>query len=195
MRQFILIALLSFLAISAFGQSKQKSKSSDTEKAFFEQTWYGSSISLGFGTDYFGIGLAPMAGYKFLDWLSAGPRVEINYFHLRGYASDNRIHSVNVLSGQVGVFARAKIARMFFTQIEFARNRSKYPVSGYNGVLIIDEGKVLTEVETRNKFFIGVGYSSGEIWRYEISLMYDLLAPKDVLNVPIEYRAGVSYNF
>ena len=195
MRQIIVISLI-FLAVgTALSQSKKNSRPSEPEKSFFEKTWYGSSIALGFGTDYFAVGLAPMAGYKFLDWLSGGPRVEINYFHLRGYGTDNRIHNVNVFSGQAGLFTRAKVARVLFAQLEYARNRSEYPISGFNGILSIEDGEVLTETESRNKFFIGAGYSSGREWKYEISLMYDLLAPKDVLNVPIEYRAGITYNF
>ncbi|MCC6815666.1 MAG: hypothetical protein IT267_04585 [Saprospiraceae bacterium] len=205
---FILLVLLSFSSVNPpqleaqstkkSTSTKSKKKKKDEENPFrLEKFWFGGGINLGFGSyslsssvpgNIFTFGIAPIAGYKLTNWLSIGPRAEINYFGGR-FDNNPEIIKLNSYTFGGGVFARAKFLTSIFAHIEYSYNSS---------LSIIDisaDNKLITERLWQDQFLVGIGYNPPSIWSYEFYIMYDFLAPKNSAQLPFQYRAGVTWNF
>lgn len=202
------LALLLVAAVIHPAEAQSKKKKSGTDKYFDEsgqkftqKLWYGGNIGLGFngGQDYsyFNISLFPMVGYKILRPLSVGPRVGVNYTYLKGLASDGNIHGVALTDYSVGPFARLKFLRYIFIHTEYEFVYQEILYGDQNGDLIwdTDNQKVYTERDTKSNLLAGLGYTSGQEFSYEISLLYNFLEPEDSQNLPFYIRAGFTYRF
>lgn len=209
----VLALLLSFsVAMDAQPNSKSKKskkKKSDPTEEYFDESgfkhrlWYGGGFNLGFAggntTNYFGIGVSPMVGYKIFDKVSVGPRVSIQYNYIKGIANDGITRKATPVSYAVGAFARVKFLPMLFAHAEYERENTGGVYTDGNGYLIYDinEGEVLTFREARNNVYLGLGYTSGgnSTIGYEILLLYNATVPEQSFELPFSFRAGLTYNF
>lgn len=186
---------------------KKKKKKKKTEKVderrssgfdWKEKLWFGAGGTLGFGGNELGntfaIGISPMVGYKFTPWLSAGPRLEANVVSGRFNVSTNEILKLNEFDYGAGVFARARTPFGLYGHIEyFVRSDEQW-----DGGFPADGNKLPTFRENVTAAYVGAGYNSQNgfsKWGYEIQLNYNLLAPENTVNLPIDLRFGLTYNF
>ena len=213
----LLLGCLFFAAQNAQAQfrvsdSKNK-KSKKEETPFKDKLWYGGGINLGFsafnGNNAFGFGVSPMVGYKFNNWLSAGPRLSV-FFTSQKYPG---IKALNLFNTDAGIFLRARVFRGFFLQGELANQWIQDP-----GYLVDRNGVTLTVLEydynrvtdiilgiakvpyTRFTQFIGAGYnfSNGEGGPgSEIGIFYNVALANDVKSYqnPLDYRFAFTWNF
>ncbi len=188
---FALLMLFCFTFSTTFSQggisttSKKKSESS-----FGYRLWYGSHVTLsfnsGFGESLFNFGLAPMAGYKLTPWLSVGPRVYFLYYGYRVNYGGGQVEKVNTSEWGGGAFTRIHPIPSFFAQLEY--DFQNEPL--INQDLTVDR-------RTRGAGYVGLGYSSGGggPWGFEVLLMYNVNQPSNTIESPLDYRAGITYNF
>ncbi len=204
---FITLVLAAILTNPTEAQTRgTKKKTSKTDQYFDEsgfanKLWYGGNFNLGFAGsgeyNQFVFGLSPMVGYKIIgDFVSAGPRVGFTYNFIKGRGTDNQIYKVSPVSYSFGAFARVKPIQNFFAHFEYENENTKgVNVDSFNR-LWIENGKVKTYKETRDNMYIGIGYSSGGLWAYEIMLLYNVNQPNDSsLDLPFSFRFGLTYKF
>lgn len=132
-----------------------------------------------------------MVGYKFNDWFSAGPRVEVQWYtgRFREFGT-GPVYKFNVVNLGGGLFARAKFLQQFFAHAEYGLIQYTYPV-GIN----TNDNRIETESQTIDQFLVGAGISFGGVFSSEFSVLYNLLAPEDTIDLPIVLRYGFTYNF
>ncbi len=188
------IFLLIFVLSSSYGQSKKAKK---PEVNFWkEKMWYGGGFNLGFSSDYyngfqtniFGIGISPMMGYKATNWLSAGPRFSLDFTTAK-FNDGFQTYRYNSVDYGLGLFVRMKFLNTFFAHFEYSNLNETYAT----GAVI--NGSLEKYREWRDIFLVGLGYTSGGNWAYEIYINYDFLEDPESFRVPILYRAGFTYNF
>ncbi|MBI5914980.1 MAG: hypothetical protein HY842_06355 [Bacteroidetes bacterium] len=210
MKKFLLFGLLALVFTGAFtndayAQKKGKKKSSKTDEyfddsGFANKLWYGGNFNLGFAgsgeTSQFTFGLTPMVGYKLVgDLVSLGPRVGFTYNYVKGRGTDGNIHKISPLAYTFGAFARVKPFQNFFGHFEYENENTKgYYVDNFNR-LVIENGEVATVKQSRNNVYLGIGYTSGSLWAYEIMLLYNVNAPENTLELPFDIRFGLTYKF
>ena len=150
--------------------------------------WFGGGIGLGFNgggnSSQFQFALSPMVGYKLTPNFSVGPRVELEYSHVRFATGPSTSDKFNLFNYGVGAFARYKIFNPFFIHAEYQLESRSNPVGG---------GETIRR--SRDNFFVGAGYSSGGgLIGYEISILWNLLEDGSV-DLPLDYRIAFTYNF
>lgn len=194
----LLMVVLFAFQIDAYGQRGGKKKS-ETDKYFDEsgsfahRLWYGGGFTLGFtGNNFesiFQVGISPMVGYKLTDEFSVGPRASLSYLFYKGETfTPAGVQSANLFDYGLGAFARYKIIRSIFLHVEYGFD-NEARISGYDEEWLIDR-------RIRNNAFIGGGYNDGNgVWGYEISLLYNILQDENSLNLPFDFRFGITYNF
>ena len=207
----VLIVCMLFIGISdadaQYGKKKKKKKKSDDTEyfdesgSFLHKLWYGGGINLGFAGNnaesVFNIGISPMVGYKISEMVSIGPRLVLDYT-TRRLSDGFQVYKVNNVDYGGGIFARLKPFRSIFFHTEFALlNESFIAVDGFGYPIIEPDNKLATVRETSENFYIGAGYFSGGNggFGYEIVLLYNVLAPDDVIDLPIDLRFGFTWNF
>ncbi|MEM1320158.1 MAG: hypothetical protein AAGG75_07875 [Bacteroidota bacterium] len=202
----LILALAFFINISnADAQRKRRSSNDeyfDESGGFVHRLWYGGGFNLGFSGNnafnIFNIGISPMVGYKIIDNVSIGPRVNLQYVHIKGQGSDGGIHTSQQLNYGLSAFSRFKFLENFFAHLEFEYESNKAPnvLASNPNILAIDRnGDVITTRQNRENFYIGAGYTSGGIFAYEILILYNTSVPDDSFESPFDYRFGFTYNF
>jgi hypothetical protein len=221
---FSLLALLFTLVASddLYAQKKGKKKKSSKNDEYFDESgfinklWYGGGINLpnffgGGEYNIFSIGVSPMAGYKIIgDRLSVGPRVSVDYLHVKGFAVDQscnniignsngqaRTFKVNTTTWSVGAFSRVKIIPAVFAHFEY-ENQHANQIPTCAGFLVYDqtEDDIFTVEEVRDNLYIGAGYhNGGGLWGYEILLLYNVNQPDNTIDLPFSFRFGLTYKF
>ncbi|MBK8955861.1 MAG: hypothetical protein IPM34_09915 [Saprospiraceae bacterium] len=192
----LLISALLLFAItnSSFAQSKRTKKPQiDFWK---EKVWFGGGFNLGFNSsiynglqsNVFGIGVSPMAAYKFNKWLSAGPRVSIDFTTAK-FSDGFDTYRYNSVDYGMGLFGRIKFSENFFLHGEYSFLNETYTTGEVNN------DKLVTQREWRDILLLGLGYSSGGEVAYEIYINYDFLEDPESFRVPIIYRAGITFKF
>lgn len=185
-----------FLLISFDAQSQSKRTKKPEVNFWKEKVWYGGGFNLGFNssiynglqTSVFGIGISPLAGYKFNSWFSAGPRLSIDYTTAK--LSDGfDTYSYNSVDYGTGLFGRIKFSQNFFMHVEYSFLNETFTTGEINN------DKLVTAREWRDIFLLGIGYSSGGDVAYEIYINYDFLEDPESIRVPIIYRAGITFKF
>jgi hypothetical protein len=205
MKKTSLILLMLCLAIASVDAQSSKSKSKSKKKqkeetSFFkEKLWYGGSFNLGFsgqqGYSVFQFGLAPMVGYKFTSWLSAGPRLAPTYISVKGPSNVGQSRA-NIVDFEYGLFTRLKVYNAIYLQGEAGKRSIASPLFGNVG----SDGKVPTIRTTRTDYLVGGGYcqSADGGWASDISILYNIAVANDINNVyesPLVFRFGLTYNF
>lgn len=215
----LLLFCLLFAAQNAQAQfrvvdsGKKEKKSKKEETPFQDRLWYGGGVNIGFsgfnGSNAFGFGVSPMVGYKFNNWLSAGPRLSV-FFTSQKYPG---IKAINLFNTDAGIFLRARVFKGFFLQGELANQWVQDP-----GYLVDRNGVTLAVLEydynpstdailgiakvpyTRFTQFIGAGYnfSNGEGGPgSEIGIFYNVALANDVKSYqnPLDYRFAFTFRF
>ncbi|MEO6190270.1 MAG: hypothetical protein ABIO44_07795 [Saprospiraceae bacterium] len=176
--------------------TKKNSKDKSEHNFWKEDMWYGGGFNLAFHTEYIGsipgnifeFGISPLAGYKIKSWWSIGPRLEFDY--IGGRFDDNPdVLKLNGFNFGLGAFSRAKFLTNFFGHVEYS-SISTLSVTG----LVVNK-KIQTQRDFKDHFFTGIGYNPEGTFSYEIYLLYDFLADKESVQLPIQFRAGFTYNF
>ena len=183
--------------------SKKSTKTDDyfDEKGGFKhRLWYGAGGALNFNSsgDYslFTIGLSPMIGYKIIGGLSAGPRLGFTYTNYKGYNTARKISSVGLINYSVGAFVRYKAFQQFFAHAEYDYESIQYPGGSTYGIITLDpSGKAIKERSGRSNKYLGLGYSSGGLFGYEIMALYNFSITDKTIESPVNFRAGITYNF
>lgn len=189
---FIALALLFAFNTDMYGQRKKKTKTDeyfDESGSLKQRLWYGGGFVLGFSgnsfINQFTIGVSPMVGYKIFEPFSVGPKASIQYSIISAEGTE----SAHPISWSVGLFSRYKIIPAVFAHVEFELENAADAFLTNNGI----------EIDRRqnNNFFIGAGYNSndGGLLGFEIVLLYNVTAPENTLELPIDLRFGVNYNF
>ncbi|MCP9236738.1 hypothetical protein [Lewinella sp. JB7] len=150
--------------------------------------WYGAGAQLGFrggnNFSFFQIGVSPMAGYKFNNFLSFGPRVSVTY---NSFRDDFAAIKDKYFSWSAGLFGRAKIFRGLFVHGEYSLiSDVDYFVAGGQ------------ERVTRAIPFLGAGFNQGGgpgNPGFEILLLFRLTQRERLNDAPYELRTGINYNF
>lgn len=188
------IIVLSLVCLIGFSYSMDAQKRNKTDDYFDEggfgahRFWYGGGIGLGFSggnvQSQFQFALSPMVGYKLTPEFSIGPRVSLEYNHIRVATGANTSEKFNLWDFGVGVFARYKIFNPFFLHAEYQLESRANPVLNGDNVRV-----------SRDNFFVGGGYSSsGGLIGYEISILWNLMEDGSV-DLPLDYRIAFTYNF
>lgn len=192
---FMTLLLLFSISIEADAQRSKKSRNNSTDEYFDEsgigahRFWYGGGLGLGFSggniNSRFDVSLSPMVGYKITPEFSVGPRIEVSYTHYRERFSPNDVFKANLISYGVGVFGRYKLFNQFFGHAEYQIESRQDPIN-FNG----------DKIRTRfDNFYLGIGYTSGGLVGYEISLLYNLTEEDNRVDLPLDYRLAFTYNF
>lgn len=199
---FLIVLALMMTNTDALAQSKgKKKKSSGTDKYFDDsgnlasRLWYGGGFTLGFsGNNFeslFQLGVSPMVGYKITDKFSIGPRGEILFNFYRADVGAPEIAKGTFINYGLGAFARYKIFRTIFVHGEYGFQNEEIIIN-YD----FTESKFITGRRSRNNAFVGAGYNDGDgVWGYEIALLYNLNQDANTLNLPFDFRFGLTYNF
>lgn len=162
----IIVASLLLLSLTTVAQ--------DEEKGGFkkENLFTGGGMGLGFGSNYFQIGVNPVFGYSVTPWLDAGIVVNYNYTSFtNGYYTAEKARQSSVGGG---LFTRMYMFQQFFAQAQYEQNsiRTKFI---YN-----NSGDNYSATVSAPSLLLGIGYAggrfpgSGRAFGY-ISLMYDVL--------------------
>jgi hypothetical protein len=192
------LAIASVDAQSSKKKSSSKKKKKEETSFFKEKLWYGGSFNLGFsgqqGYSAFQFGVAPMVGYKFTSWLSAGPRIAPTYVSVKG-PSNVGVSRANIIDLEYGLFTRLKVYNAIYLQGEAGKRSIANPLFGNVGA----DGKVPKIRTSRTDYLVGGGYSqSTGGWGSDISVLYNIAVANDVKNVyesPLVIRFGLTYNF
>lgn len=213
--QFLVLVAVLMISFTHDAEAQKRKRSRDKsvdeyfddKGTFKDRIWYGADISIrlprtGFsvGSDsYIGnlffLGFSPMVGYKFNDFLSAGPRVEFNYQSARfekfqpSFSSlPNELKSKSVNVGG-GIFARAKIFQSYFLHVEYLHLGEAFISS-------IEDDKLVSTRIWDDHFYGGAGYNSDlGIVAFHASVLWDFSQKFTANNVPISYRAGLNFKF
>ncbi len=148
-----------------------------------ERFWFGMNIgNPQIFNNVFGIGLGPMAAYKFNNIFSAGLIADVKYTLLWRQNSPNE----NYFDLAGGVFGRARFLRAFYAHLEY-------------NITSLDRVSTIERRTNFPVFLVGGGYSSPSFtqWGYEATLLYDVTGNTSQFTgrIPIVYRLGVTYNF
>jgi hypothetical protein len=192
-----LILILSFtLPYQGNTQSREKRKA----PSFSERLWYGGSLGLGFSSSNIGgglqgniffLGISPMVGYKLNDWLSVGPRADLQWYtgRYREFGS-GPIFKYNAVNFGGGIFTRAKVYKQLFFHAEYGAIQYTYA-----DLIDYQNNKIVTNKEWVEQMLVGAGLSFGGPFASEFSVLIDLLAPDESIELPIVFRYGFTYNF
>jgi hypothetical protein len=193
----LLICLVATQGVAQSSKSKSKSKKKEKESVSLkEKLWYGGSFALGFngqnGESVFQFGLAPMVGYKFTPWLSAGPRIAPTYLSYKAATSFGNLRA-SWVDFEAGLFVRAKVFGSIYLQGEGDRRS----FGGPDGT-ILPNNRLRIQRSSRTDYLIGGGYSQGAGgWGSDISVLYNVSVANDVntFESPLVFRFGLTYNF
>lgn len=203
---FVLLALLLNVAAANEAHAQNKKKHPSKTDSYFDESglanklWYGGNFNLGFSgsgeTNQFSIGLSPMVGYKiWKDIVSFGPRAGFTYNYIKGRGTDYQIYKVSPTSWNVGAFARIKPLANLFAHFEYEYQNTKELYVDPFGLLLVQNGEVVVDKVIRDNVYVGLGYTSGGLWAYEILLLYNLNEPEGELELPFSFRFGITYKF
>lgn len=198
---FILFALLFVFQVDAYGQRGGKKKQ-DADKYFDEsggfahRLWYGGGFTLGFSgnsvSSIFQLGISPMVGYKITNEFSVGPRATLLYLLYRAetFTADG-VQSTNLFNYGFGAFTRFKITRSIFAHLEYGFDNEVETIN-YDP----NTRDWVANRQLQNNAFLGGGFNDGNgVWGYEIYLLYNVLQEDNTLDLPFDFRFGVTYNF
>ena len=197
MKSFIRFTLVICLLVGLLSPALAQRRAKKKPAKFTDHLWYGGGFNLGFSGNTFNLGVSPMVGYKLTPEFSLGVRVPFEYSYAKLINTQGNGVNFNGIDFGVGAFTRYKIFRGIFAHAEYNNLWLEEPLRQGNNFLIDPENPdaLLTENITRNEANVGLGYSSGNIWGYEISVLYDVLIPENSIQNPWSIRVGVNYKF
>lgn len=168
-------------------KKKKKGKNAKEETSFQDKLWYGANLQLGggflFGGSTFGVGFAPMVGYKVIGPLSVGPRASLFFQTYKEVGS----RAINLFDTGLSGFARCKVFRGLFVQGELGQEWNQVGIGG--GV---------KETTSRPAQVIGAGWNNGGGgFSSEFGAFYNFAIANDINTgqSPLEIRFGFTYKF
>ncbi len=173
--------------------SLEAQRGSDLSLLPFEQRlWYGGGFQLGFSggnnISLFQLGLSPMAGYKFTNSWSAGPRFSLlaNFYTATTFSGQR--DSAQPITWGIGAFTRLKITPDIFTHFEYEYANEAIITTGFDEIEVIRA--------RFNNFFVGGGYSAATgLNRFEMLILYNINQDDRFIVSPWQFRFGVTRNF
>jgi hypothetical protein len=103
---------------------------------------------------------------------------------------------VNPLSYTLGVFARVKPFANFFGHFEYEYENEDSIDPDEDGFIEYDQnGDIYTDRIPRDNVYLGIGYTSGGLWGYEILLLYNVNLPSNSFDTPLDIRFGITHKF
>lgn len=160
---------------------------------FKSHLWYGGGVSLGFGAaggaSSFGLGLSPMVGYKIIEQISVGPRLN---FYFSSY-KEQGYETLNLFNTELGAFIRGRIFRGLFIQGEVSNEWGQEPY--YAAPPKYEKIKY-----TRFNQYLGGGYNFGNGmggFGSEIGIFYNFAVGSDINSYenPWDYRFVFTWRF
>jgi hypothetical protein len=167
---------------------------------FTAKLWYGAGGVAWFGgngiTNQFTIGLTPQVGYKFNNWLSAGPRLGAIYTGVKGPTDIGGRERVNLWNFSAAAFARARIS-MFYIQPEFGLESQAFYFTDFRGAIVTDVNlNPAVQRENQTVLLIGGGYNAGgETVSTDIGLFYNLFDDVESNVSPITFRIMITFGY
>ena len=104
---------------------------------FADRLWFGAGGNFGFqggnNQSFTQLGLTPQVGYKFNNWLSAGPRFGADLNIIKGFAGNSTGSQIEtrrftLVNYTAGAFVRGRF-RQFYAQTEFNMISRELPFS------------------------------------------------------------------
>lgn len=194
--QFPLLACLILASQLSFAQrvitSKEDKAAEKAPQSLKSKLWYGGGVQLGFssyyGSNVFSFGLSPMVGYKIIEQLSVGPRVELSYtsYKQQGYKA------IGLFDVDAGVFVRFRVFRGLFLQGELTNAWLQ------QGVITNGSGSLEKIKTQRFNQRLGAGWNFGNGQAgSEIGVFYNFAIANDInaYENPLGYRFGFTWNF
>ena len=175
---------------------------------FQDRLWFGAGGSLGFrgGNDqsFAQIGITPQVGYKFNNWLSAGPRFGVDLFLIKGFAAREGVgvgepRRYTLVDLTLGGFVRGRY-RQFYVQTELNALSRELPAENSSGSALVDDrsNDVVTDREGDVQLQVGVGYAppgNGGLGT-DIGIFYNLFDDVESFNIsPIEFRFNLTFRY
>ncbi len=137
------------------------------QESFADRIWFGGGFTLGFtgsnGISVFTIGVQPMAGYKFSDRLTFGPRAGILADFYSATTFNGNRERANPITWSVGAFGRYKITPNIFGHAEYEFADQALPFVTADALEIVRF--------RQNNVFLGGGYTAGN---FEILALYNV---------------------
>ena len=179
---------------------------------FADRLWFGAGGTLGFqggnGQSFTQIGLLPQVGYKFNNWLSAGPRFGATLSLVKSFAlpdggGDLDTRRYSTIDYTVGGFARGRY-RQFYVQAEYNVRSVEFAprvrLNAFETAALIDPttNDILTERVGEDQLQIGVGYAppTGGTVGTDIGVFYNLFDDVRSINTsPIELRVQLTFRY
>jgi hypothetical protein len=190
-RNLLLIGIL-LLTQLAFAQRvrtrEEDSKSKEKEPAR-SKIWYGGGLQLGFnsifGSNVFAFGISPMVGYKIIEQISVGPRVETTYTSVK----QPGFKAVNLFDVDAGVFIRFKVFRGLFLQGEMSNEWYQQAITSSNEKVRLQR--------FNQRLGAGWNFGNGQGGGSEVGVFYNFAVANDVNSFenPLGYRFGFTWNF
>ena len=173
---------------------------------FVDRLWFGAGGNFGFqggnNQSFTQLGLTPQVGYKFTDWLSAGPRFGADLNIIKGFARSNvgpiESRRFTLVNYTAGAFVRGRF-RQFYAQTEFNVISRELPFSS-NGAFVIgdDTNEIETERDGEPQLQVGIGYAPpnpGGI-STDFGIYYNLFDDVESFNrSPIELRINLLFRY
>jgi hypothetical protein len=187
---FLGLMLLSQGAIAQRVQKKEhKEKEEKSASDLKNRLWYGGGFQLGFtsvyGGNVFSFGLSPMVGYKIIEPLSVGPRVEVTYTSVKQVG----LKATNLVDIDAGIFVRMRVFRGLFLQGELSNEWYQEAYQGSN--------EKLKQQRFNQRLGAGWNFGTGEGGGSELGIFYNFAIANnlDTYENPLGYRFGFTWNF
>lgn len=193
---------------------RERSRESDrggdlSNLKFQDRLWYGAGGTFFYSgvnqVSVFTLGLMPQVGYKFTDFLSAGPRFGVTNTFVRNFAvfEDNPGRNAerrrySLLDYSAGGFVRARY-RALYVQGEYSVLSFQYapffPNTGGAAVIDIND-EVIKRRQSDSQLQLGVGYnpSQGGVGS-DIGIYYNLFDDVNSVRSAIELRVMLTFNY
>ncbi len=174
---------------------------------FQDRLWYGAGGTFFFqgnnGTSYATLGLTPQIGYKFNEFLSAGPRFGVTNTFAKDFASFGNGGEIerrrfSLLDLSAGGFVRGRYRSLYIQGEYSVLSQQNAFQGGIRGTVLIDDGtnevaKARTSVD---QLQIGIGYnpSQGTLGS-DIGIYYNLFDDVNSVRSAIEFRFMLTFGY
>lgn len=176
-------------------RDKERRREQDRRRessTFVDHLWWGGGLNLGFSSfnnqSIFGIGVAPMVGYKIWEPLSVGPRVSFFYSSYK----EAGFKALSLFDVDAGVFVRGRVYRGFFLQGEVSNSWLQQPYEYQSNNTISKR----TIQRANQRLGAGYNWGNGGVGS-EIAILYNFAIANDLETnaSPLEYRFAITWRF
>ena len=192
--KYIVFTVLFIFSSFTFAQTTDSTKATEQNKTKTSQStssgvskwYYGGSVSFGFSSNYFSIGVQPVVGYKVTPQFSLGGKVGYTY-----YSNSSVDPSFNSSNYGGSIFSRYRIIPQLYAHAEFAYWSFENYYTALNGYT--------TERNWVPFLLLGGGFSqmiSPNVWAYA-EVLFDVIndtnSPYGEWDPFISFGVGVGF--